>query len=236
MLIALALLFCASHVASATALEISKPRTEFKTDSWENRVEQSPFYSVKRNRNYDRFEGIASESSVAPRVAGIAGDAPKVRSKLNPNGLVRSEDEILDVLRRGGVEIPDDVAIFVGEADEFVGTLDDLLAGRNALTARMPSLTEDAAGYVHFNHMYNRFGKIPVRINPSMMASDDAILAVMKHELHELGLFREVFRRGNGRMTFDAFRAEAMPGNPGNYHWQAWDAADDLILWWRGLK
>jgi len=65
--IALALLFCASHVASANVLEISKTRAESKTDLGQNRVSGSLFYSVKRGVNYDRFEEVASESSVATK-------------------------------------------------------------------------------------------------------------------------------------------------------------------------
>lgn len=142
----------------------------------------------------------------------------------------------MDVLRRGGVQVPDDVVIFVGDAKTFNGTLSDLRAGKRVLTAKLPDLTEDASGFVYFNKMYNTHGKIPIQINPSMMASDEAILAVMKHELYELGQFREAFRLSKGRMTFDAFRGEAMPGNPGNYHWMAWDEADEFIWWWRGMK
>jgi len=70
--IALALLFCASHVASANVLEISKPRAEFKTDSGETRISESLFYSVKHDRNYDRFGAIALESSVAPKGTAVA--------------------------------------------------------------------------------------------------------------------------------------------------------------------
>ena len=66
-IIALALLFCASHVASANVLEISKTRAELKTDLGQNRVGESLFYSVKHGENYDSLEAIALESSVAPR-------------------------------------------------------------------------------------------------------------------------------------------------------------------------
>jgi len=64
-IIALALLFCASHVASANVLEISKTRAELKTDLGQNRVGESLFYSVKHGENYDSLEAIALESSVA---------------------------------------------------------------------------------------------------------------------------------------------------------------------------
>ena len=65
--VVLTMFTCAPSFASATALEASKPRAELKSNLAENRVEQSPFYSVKRDVNYDSSWEVASESSVAPR-------------------------------------------------------------------------------------------------------------------------------------------------------------------------
>ncbi len=80
--IALALLFCTSHVASANVLEISKTRAELKSNLAENHVSESPFYAVKRGENYDAFGKVALESSVAPNSAAddfitvFRGDRP----------------------------------------------------------------------------------------------------------------------------------------------------------------
>ena len=125
--------------------------------------------------------------------------------------------------------MPKDVRFFVGEADEFYGTIDDIFAGRGALTARLGSLTEDAKGFVYFNNQRNRFGQIPIRLSPAMMHSDEAIAAVAKHELVELSLFRREFTRGGGRMTFDAFRAQAMPAWVVKCHPRIWKARG---FWW----
>ena len=70
--VVLTMFTCAPSFASATALEISKTRAESKLNLAGNRVGQSPFYSVKHDVNYDRFEGIALESSVAP-IRGLLG-------------------------------------------------------------------------------------------------------------------------------------------------------------------
>jgi hypothetical protein len=109
----------------------------------------------------------------------IRGEAPGVSAwRVNAGGLVRSEDEIAQVLANAGIRVPKDVRFFVGEADEFYGTIDDIFAGRSALTARLGSLTEDARGFVYFNNQRNRFGQIPIRLSPAMMHSDEAIAAV----------------------------------------------------------
>ncbi len=65
-LIASAIFTCAPHVALANTFEISKPRAENFLLDGQNRVSESSFYTVKRDRNYDRFGRTASESSVAP--------------------------------------------------------------------------------------------------------------------------------------------------------------------------
>jgi hypothetical protein len=64
--VVLTMFTCAPSFASATELEISKTRAELKSNLAENRVSESLFYAVKRDRNYDRLEEVASESSVAP--------------------------------------------------------------------------------------------------------------------------------------------------------------------------
>ncbi|TWT29628.1 RHS repeat domain-containing protein [Blastopirellula retiformator] len=179
-----------------------------------------------------KFKG--ESAAVRPRSARITGQLPQVR-KWVKNFFSRSEDEILGLLRKNGIEVPDDVAIFVGEADEFIGTIDDIYDGKTVLTAKLPPLEEDRLGYVYFKDMYSQ-GKIPIQISPEMMKSDEAILAVLQHELHELALFRAEFAANNGKMKFFHFRNEAMPGNPGNFHCQAWDAADELIRQVRGEK
>lgn len=154
----------------------------------------------------------------------------------NPNGLVRSQDEIAGLLSKHGIDIPDDVAFRVGNADNFSLTIDDLFAGRGGLTAKMDTLAEDVAGsgHVYFKDLINpKTGKIHITINPNMMGSDEAILAVMKHELHELSLFRGLFGKHGGSLRYETFVDEAMDGIPHNFHWQAWEAADDFI---RGLR
>ena len=92
--IALALLFCASHVASANVLEISKTRAELKSNLAENHVEPLPFYSVKLDVNYDSLQAIASESSVAPRTG--AEGLPQLKGK--------SEAHIRKTLEDAGFE------------------------------------------------------------------------------------------------------------------------------------
>ena len=52
---------------------------------------------------------------------------------------------------------------------------------------------------VRWRDFYNR-GKIWVKIRPEVLASDEAILAVFAHEMHELKALREIFANRGGVM------------------------------------
>ncbi len=67
-----------------------------------------------------------------------------------------------------------------------------------------------------------------------MMGSDEAILAVMAHELYELRQFRKLFAENGGMLRFETFIDEAMDGIPHNFHWDALEYADEVIRKIRG--
>ncbi|QDT55097.1 hypothetical protein Pan44_31380 [Caulifigura coniformis] len=171
------------------------------------------------------------------RSAAIMGQAPQISPawRINEGGVVRAETEIPGILARAGVHVPEDVILSVGNASDFHGTIEDIFAGRSVLTGMIPGIGTYGR-YVQFDRMRNRFGKIPIRINPDMMRSDEAIVGVFAHELHELSLFRNAFSKGGGRLTFERWSGEAMPGNYGNFHDQAWDAADTAVRRMRGYQ
>ncbi len=148
---------------------------------------------------------------------------------MNAAGRRRSIDEVTDVLA-SYVRIPDDVEFFEAESGELRGTLEDLAAGREMETARIAGVTEDAEGYVHWRDHYNRFGKIPILINPEVLRSDEAIVAVVVHEMHELEELRRMFAsRRMQRMRGDDYLGHIKPGDPGNLHDKAWELADEVV-------
>lgn len=167
-----------------------------------------------------------------PRRFNIAGQRPDVWPALqsNPGGVIRSESEIHILLDENGITIPDDIEFYVGDPEEFEGdTLDDLTKG-HIVTARFTGLRENSYGYVYFKDFYHlETGKMPVLLNPAILVSDEAILAVVVHELHEMMLFRKLFAENHGKLSSDYFHAESMPMNGHNFHSQAWSTADDFI-------
>ncbi len=120
--------------------------------------------------------------------------------------------------RRAGVQIPDDVDFFVDE----IGDLDE------DTTARGPRVTKPAGSTVHWSDLvHDLTGKVPFRIRPDIMSSDEAIVAVLAHELHELERLRPLLQQGES--SIENFIELTRPGNPGNLHDEAWDVADELV-------
>src|SRR5436309_1995666 len=86
-------------------------------------------------------------------------------------------------------------------------------------------------GYVYWQDHYNRFGKIPFLIHPDILTSDEAIIAVIQHEMSELAGLRQVFFSSRRRrMNATDYGLQVATGSVGNFHDQAWDAADAAVL------
>jgi hypothetical protein len=71
-----------------------------------------------------------------------------------------------------------------------------------------------------------------VRMWPGILRSDEAIVAVIAHEMHELGSLRPGLERDV--IIIDDLVLQTEPGRPGNLHCQAWDVADKLVNQMRG--
>ena len=68
-------------------------------------------------------------------------------------------------------------------------------------------------------------------IHPDVLTSDEAIIAVFQHEMHELSLLREVFIRSRtGSMNGMDYGLQTAGGRPANFHDLAWDEADKIIV------
>ena len=83
---------------------------------------------------------------------------------------------------------------------------------------------------VHWRDHYNINGKIPFQIHPDVLSSDEAIVSVFQHELHELLLLQRVFMLSENQ-TMDAtdYGIQVSAGRPGNFHDQSWTEADKLV-------
>jgi hypothetical protein len=82
---------------------------------------------------------------------------------------------------------------------------------------------------ISWEKFYNRFEQIPVKLSNSILASDEAIVAVIGHEMHELNSLRMMFERRGGSIPARELRNLVVAGRPGNLHDHAWDAADRLV-------
>jgi hypothetical protein len=160
----------------------------------------------------------------------IGGQGPKVRWKRNKGGLKRTIDEAVALARRHGVKVPEDVEFFEAEPGELEGRLKGFLAGQRFETARGPRVTEHEDGRIYWRNHYNKNRKVPFRIHPDVLTSDEAIIAVFQHETHELSLLREVFMRSKtASMNGNDYGLQTAEGRPANFHDLAWDEADKII-------
>ena len=149
----------------------------------------------------------------------ISGGFPTVRWHPNPSGQVRTIEEAIEIARRNGVTIPVDVAFFVDELGELGPTI----------TARAPEVRKPAGDKVSWSDLvHDRTGKVPIVIRPDVLQSDEAIVAVFAHELHEIEGFRKIVSRRRS-ISIEEFIANHAWDNPGNLHDQGWEIADALV-------
>jgi hypothetical protein len=147
----------------------------------------------------------------------IAGTAPGFNWRPNPDGAIRTIDEACEIARRWGVVIPSDVQFWV---DEY-GDLDENTTAKTTTFKEFEGTFIDWSWFIH-----KKTGKIPFLIRKDILESDEAIVAVIGHEVFELEKLRSIFANG---ATVEKWEAETSPNNPGNVHSQAWDYADDLV-------
>ena len=94
--------------------------------------------------------------------------------------------------------------------------------------ARGPRVTKLAGSTVSWSDLLNRLtGKVPFLLRPAILKSDEAIVAVLGHEMYELAALREILNEG--KTTIEHYIAHTCPDNLGNLHDQAWDYADRLV-------
>lgn len=70
--------------------------------------------------------------------------------------------------------------------------------------------------------------ELQVRFSKELLSSDEAIVAVFAHEMHEINGLRAIFDVRETISAVEIFRL-INPGIKGNLHDQAWDVADELV-------
>ena len=105
----------------------------------------------------------------------------------NPDGKKRTIEEAKEIAQKFGVHIPDDVEFFEDEEDELPENL----------TARGPKVTKLSGSIVYWSIRINTLtGKVPFLVRPDILKSDEAIVGVFGHEMHELEALRGLLKEG----------------------------------------
>lgn len=153
----------------------------------------------------------------------IGGRTPKYEWRPNPDGKTRSIAEACEIARLWGIVIPD----YVSFAVDKYGWLDA------NITAKTTTFKEPAGTMIYWESLFHKqTGKIPFLIRKDILRSDEAIVAVIGHEMYELEEMRKAFAEEGA--PIEHWLAEAHPDREGNFHWQAWDYADELVARMRG--
>jgi hypothetical protein len=90
------------------------------------------------------MEGLGSGNQGEPDAA-ISGRFPAISWRPDPGGQVRTIEEAVEIARRNGVMISDDVAFFVDEKGELGPTI----------TARTSGVRRPAGGKVRWSDLVN---------------------------------------------------------------------------------
>jgi hypothetical protein len=86
---------------------------------------------------------------------------------------------------------------------------------------------------ITWDQFYNKYDNIAVKVSKDILDSDEAIVAVMAHEMHELNGLRKIFAERE-TLPVEELGRLINPGHKGNLHDQAWDVADAAVARMRG--
>ncbi|HWE98104.1 MAG TPA: hypothetical protein VG269_29430 [Tepidisphaeraceae bacterium] len=168
---------------------------------------------------------MLSESAQGAFAVEGAAQGPALAWAKNVDG-ARSLEEAVRIARANGVEIPDDVSFHLDE---------DGLLPPNTSAQYYYAGNQWVGKPVRWTDFYSKFtGKIPVQILPSVLESDEAIVAVFTHEFYELNSLRRIFSANNGVLRAEVLHDLINPGIPRNLHDEAWNLADQAVLRMRG--
>lgn len=158
--------------------------------------------------------GVEATTSIEG-LAQIPGSYPW---HLNADGVTRTLQEATDIARKHGVEISDDIRFVIVKGDK----LPKNTYGRYFRTRY------DAHEQVTWEKLVTRNDQVPIEISEEVLKSDEAIVAVIAHELHEVEGLRAILLE-EGWLSHSALFRLISPGVRGNLHDGAWDVADALV-------
>jgi len=151
---------------------------------------------------------------------GTAQDPRTLPWRANAGG-ARTLDAAIAFARARGIDIPDDVRFFVAP---------DGLLPTNAYAKYCEVNSHKSYSWEDFLGRPDRDGnrRVPIKVHASVLESDEAIVAVLAHELFEIQALRELFDDQQGIEGITICRL-ICTGVKGNLHDRAWDRADELV-------
>ncbi len=150
-------------------------------------------------------------------VEGMA-HSPRLTWRQNPDGVVRTPAEAVELAKKWGVEIDDDIVFLARDPSYFAkNTMAQYFQAKGLPGARM--------SWKSFLDIHEQ---LRVNFSRELLSSDEAIVAVLAHEMHEINGLRAIFDERETIPATEVFRL-ITPGTKGNLHDQAWDVADELV-------
>ena len=141
---------------------------------------------------------------------------------LNPGG-PRSIEDATAFARQHGIQIPEEV--------DLIPVPDEMVKGAFAEYATLGEMS--GTEQVTLSTLkHNLTGRIPVRIQQGVLASDEAILAVFGHEMHEINALRTILQERGAIPAGELFNL--INGQSGRLHLDAVAVGDKLVLQLRG--
>ncbi len=159
-----------------------------------------------------------SADSAALSLEGLA-QSPRLTWRKNPDGVVRTAEEAVELAKKWGIQIDDDI--------RFVAR-DPKILPKDTM-AKYFHETFSAGDRLSWDDFLDVRDDLLVTFSRDLLSSDEAIVAVFAHEMHEINNLRAIF---DVRETVSAAEMYRLinPGIRGNLHDQAWDVADAAVL------
>jgi hypothetical protein len=147
--------------------------------------------------------------------------APRLKWRENPGGVRRSLDEVAALAEANGVEFPEEIN-FSAVAKKYLP--------KDTYAKYGDGSTRDPDKVIYWSEFLDEHDRLSVTLSEEILSSDEAIVAVVAHEMHELNSLKKLFdARDGGGMTVRELRYLVTPGRLRNLHDEAWDAADQVV-------
>jgi hypothetical protein len=160
-------------------------------------------------------------------IEGLAQTPKTYPWRKNPDGQVRTVAEARLIATEHGVHIPEDVQLVA---------VDSKRLPKDTFAKYFEKRSHSPSQMISWDEFYNHLDNIPVQLSRDILGSDEAIVAVIGHEMHELNSLRAIFEQRGGSIPAGELRNLVVVGRPGNLHDHAWDVADQLVAKMRGTS